>query len=62
MILATGFRVHDYFSPMQIIGKNNENILKTWIEKEPRSFYGIAFSATPNHFALLGPNTVSDIS
>lgn len=58
LILATGFKVHEYFSPLQIIGQRGENILQLWIDKEPRSYYGIVFSSTPNLFALLGPNTV----
>lgn len=58
LILATGFKVHDYFSPMQVYGKGGEDILRSWIDKEPRSFYGIALSSTPNLFVLLGPNTV----
>lgn len=59
MIIATGFKVHDYFSPLQLFGKCGEDILQSWIDKEPRSYYGIAFSSTPNLFALLGPNTVT---
>jgi len=42
---------------MHVYGKGGENVLKTWTDKEPRSFYGIVFSSAPNHFALLGPNT-----
>ncbi|XP_037030697.1 FAD-binding monooxygenase ktnD-like isoform X1 [Bradysia coprophila] len=58
LILATGFKVLEYWGPMQIFGKNSHNVLQSWIDKEPRSYYGIAFSSAPNLFALLGPNTV----
>ncbi|KAG4072847.1 hypothetical protein HA402_002590 [Bradysia odoriphaga] len=57
LILATGFKVHEYFSPMRIFGKDGQSVLQTWVDKEPRSYYGIVFSYMPNLFALLGPNT-----
>jgi len=57
LILATGFRVHDYFGPHEIFGKNKENILAKWKSTVPRAYYGIVCSSTPNLFYLLGPNT-----
>ncbi|KAJ6640763.1 Baeyer-Villiger monooxygenase [Pseudolycoriella hygida] len=30
LILATGFLVHGYFAPLQVFGKDGENILQTW--------------------------------
>lgn len=47
---------------MQVTGKNSANILQKWKESEPRLYYGIVSSETPNHFVLLGPNTVSEKS
>ncbi|KAG4072860.1 hypothetical protein HA402_002603 [Bradysia odoriphaga] len=57
LIMATGFKVHDYCSPMQVFGKDGQNLLQSWVDKEPRSYYGIVFNSSPNLFALLGPNT-----
>lgn len=59
LILATGFRVQDFFAPMQITGKGSTNVLEKWKETQPRMYYGIVSSETPNQFVLLGPNTVS---
>ncbi|KAJ6640762.1 Baeyer-Villiger monooxygenase, partial [Pseudolycoriella hygida] len=58
LILATGFRVSDYFGPLEVIGKGGKNILKSWMDDRPRSYYGVSFCDTPNYFYLLGPNTV----
>lgn len=58
LILATGYKIQEYFSPMKIFGKGGENVLQTWMEKHPRSYYGITYSPAPNLFALLGPSTV----
>jgi len=57
LILATGFRVHDYFGPLEIYGKNSENILAKWKSTTPKAYYGIVTSKTPNLYYLLGPNT-----
>lgn len=59
LILATGFRVQDFFAPMEVSGKKSVDVLKKWKQSEPKMFYGIVSSETPNHFTLLGPNTVS---
>lgn len=58
LILATGFRVHDYFAPMEIIGRNEENILQSWKENGPSGYLGITSNSTPNLFTLLGPGSV----
>ncbi len=60
LILATGFLVQDFFAPMEITGKDSVNILQKWKQSEPRLYYGVVSSQTPNHFTLLGPNTVSE--
>jgi len=57
LILATGFLVQDFFAPLQVTGTNSTNILQKWKESEPRLYYGIVSSETPNYFVLLGPNT-----
>ncbi|XP_037037233.1 FAD-binding monooxygenase ktnD-like [Bradysia coprophila] len=57
LILATGFNVQHYYSPIQIFGKDGQDVVKTWVDAEPRSYCGIISSSAPNLFALLGPNT-----
>lgn len=57
LILATGYRVQDYFSPLKLYGLNSEDILETWKTGSPSHYLGIMSSSTPNSFALLGPNT-----
>ncbi|CAL8088144.1 unnamed protein product [Orchesella dallaii] len=57
LILATGYKAHDYFAPMNIIGKNSEDILHTWKTDSPKTYLGTVCSSLPNYFSLLGPNT-----
>ncbi|XP_037040358.1 baeyer-Villiger monooxygenase-like isoform X2 [Bradysia coprophila] len=57
LILATGFQVSNFFGPLEVIGKGGKNILQSWIDDRPRSYYGVSFSDTPNYFYLFGPNT-----
>lgn len=59
LILATGFRVHDYFAPMEIFGLKSEDILKKWKAEGPSGYLGTTSSCMPNHFMLLGPGSVS---
>jgi len=58
LVLGTGFLNQDYFAPMNITGKNSENILDCF-RNDPRYYLGMTCSNTPNLFALLGPNSVS---
>jgi len=57
LVLATGYRITDYFAPMDIIDKNGEHVLKKWKKDAPSLFMGIASHALPNLFILYGPNT-----
>jgi hypothetical protein len=59
LVLATGFRITDYFSPLEIIDKNGDNVLTSWKKDTPSLFMGIASHNLPNLFILYGPNTVS---
>jgi hypothetical protein len=58
LILATGFKYQDYFDPMKIVGKDSMELVSTWKQGRPSSYLGILSSTAPNHFILLGPNTV----
>lgn len=55
--MATGFRITDYFAPMEIIDKNGDNVLPQWKKDAPSLFLGIASHNLPNLFILYGPNT-----
>jgi len=57
LILCTGFRVQEYFSPMEVRVRNNVNALDAWRPSGPQSYFGITCHGAPNHFILLGPNT-----
>ena len=56
IVFGTGFRVSDYLSPIQIIGRGGAELNDTW-KKSMRNYLGIAVSGFPNLFLLLGPNT-----
>jgi len=58
LVLATGYKVQDFFSPLQITGRKGENILKTWVTTTPRNYMGIVSNSMPNHFMLLGPYSI----
>lgn len=58
LILATGFKVQEFFQPLQIIGKGGLNILQTWKDDKPITYGGMCSNSMPNMFFLLGPNTV----
>ncbi|CAL8069130.1 unnamed protein product [Orchesella dallaii] len=57
LILATGFKVQDFFAPLNITSKGGEDLLKKWKKEGPCAYMGIACHSTPNAFFILGPNT-----
>jgi len=57
LILATGFKVQDFFDPMQIKGKDDIDVMQAWKKEGPQTYFGICTSIAPNMFILLGPNT-----
>jgi len=64
LILATGYRVQDLWSPLVVRGRSKSDIdVITVIKARGVSHYlGIVNSELPNAFLLLGPNTVSIIN
>lgn len=58
LILCTGFKVQDFFSPMQIVGQHGVDLMAEWKASRPETFYGLTCTHTPNLFFLLGPNSV----
>ncbi|OXA47564.1 baeyer-Villiger monooxygenase [Folsomia candida] len=57
LILATGFKVQEFFSPLEIRVKGGMDLMELWREKGPSAYMGICSSVAPNWFMLLGPNT-----
>ncbi|ODM93447.1 Baeyer-Villiger monooxygenase [Orchesella cincta] len=55
LILATGFDIHEYFGPMEIVGRKGENILRKWKVDKPSIYLGIASHLMPNLFFIHGP-------
>jgi cation diffusion facilitator CzcD-associated flavoprotein CzcO len=56
IIFGTGFRVVDYVSAMQIVGRDGHDLNDVWRESV-RNYLGITVSGFPNLFLLMGPNT-----
>jgi cation diffusion facilitator CzcD-associated flavoprotein CzcO len=56
IIYATGFKVVDYLSSMQIVGTGGRELNAEW-RSQVRNYLGINVSGFPNLFLLMGPNT-----
>ena len=56
IVLATGFRAHDYMRPMQIAGRGGIKLDDAWADG-PRAYRMTAIPGFPNLFTVLGPNS-----
>jgi cation diffusion facilitator CzcD-associated flavoprotein CzcO len=56
LVLATGFRSHDFVAPMEIAGEDGRTLAEEWGDV-PRAYLGITVPGFPNLFLLYGPNT-----
>lgn len=56
IILATGFRTHDYMRPMTVVGRGGLTIDEAWRDG-PRAYRMTAIPGFPNLFTVLGPNS-----
>jgi cation diffusion facilitator CzcD-associated flavoprotein CzcO len=56
LVLATGFRSHDFVAPMEIAGEDGRTLVDAWGDV-PRAYLGITVPGFPNLFLLYGPNT-----
>ena len=56
LILATGFRTHNYMRPMNLRGRDGLDIDDAW-SKGPRAYRMTAIPGFPNFFTVLGPNS-----
>ncbi|MFT3660422.1 MAG: NAD(P)/FAD-dependent oxidoreductase [Gordonia sp. (in: high G+C Gram-positive bacteria)] len=56
IVLATGFRAHDYMRPMRITGREGIALDDAWADG-PRAYRMTAIPGFPNLFTVLGPNS-----
>ncbi|MBV8976735.1 MAG: NAD(P)/FAD-dependent oxidoreductase [Alphaproteobacteria bacterium] len=56
IIYATGFRVTDWLSHVDIRGRGGRKLIDDW-KDGAAAYYGVAVNGYPNMFLLLGPNT-----
>ncbi|HXS43282.1 MAG TPA: NAD(P)/FAD-dependent oxidoreductase, partial [Solirubrobacteraceae bacterium] len=56
LVLATGFRAHDFVAPMEIVGVDERTLADEWAGV-PRAYLGLTVPGFPNLFLLYGPNT-----
>jgi cation diffusion facilitator CzcD-associated flavoprotein CzcO len=56
ILYATGFRVTDWLSHVDIRGRGGRALIDDW-QGGASAYYGVAVNGYPNMFLLLGPNT-----
>jgi cation diffusion facilitator CzcD-associated flavoprotein CzcO len=56
LVLATGFRTHDFVAPMEISGREGRTLAEEWRDVA-RAYLGMSVPGFPNMFLLYGPNT-----
>jgi cation diffusion facilitator CzcD-associated flavoprotein CzcO len=56
LVLATGFKAHNYMRPMNLRGRDGVSIDDAWA-KGPRGYRMTAIPGFPNFFTVLGPNS-----
>ena len=56
IVLATGFKAHNFMRPMEMIGEKGLTIDEAW-EQGAQAHRSIAMPGFPNFFMLVGPNS-----
>ncbi len=56
LVLATGFKTHDFVAPMEIVGREGQSLAEEWGDVA-RAYLGMSVPSFPNMFLLYGPNT-----
>jgi cation diffusion facilitator CzcD-associated flavoprotein CzcO len=56
IVLATGFRAHEYLSTYQVRGENGVELHEAWSDGA-EAFLGMMVPGFPNFFIMFGPNT-----
>jgi len=56
LILATGYRAHDYMRPIQIVGEDGVELDDVWA-RGPFGYRTLAIPGFPNLFMIMGPHS-----
>ena len=56
LVLATGFRTHDFMRPMTVIGRDDVRLNDVWAKATP-AYRSVSIPGFPNYFMLIGPNS-----
>jgi 4-hydroxyacetophenone monooxygenase len=56
LVYATGFRVNDMVSSLEVVGRNGVELKKWWADR-PAAYLGMTVPEFPNFFLLYGPGT-----
>jgi cation diffusion facilitator CzcD-associated flavoprotein CzcO len=56
LVLATGFKSHEFVAPMEIAGAGGRTLAQEWAGVA-RAYLGVTVPGFPNLFLLYGPNT-----
>jgi 4-hydroxyacetophenone monooxygenase len=56
IIIGCGFRVQEYFWPVDYVGRGGATLSELWKRDGARSYKGLALPGMPNFFVLYGPN------
>ena len=60
IILANGFELTTWLSPLKVIGKGGAIMQEVWDERGgPQAYMGTAMDGFPNFFMIFGPNTAT---
>ena len=57
LVLATGFRTHEYMRPLELINAQGLSLSSLWDERGPHAYNSLAIPQFPNFFLLGGPNS-----
>jgi 4-hydroxyacetophenone monooxygenase len=57
IVLATGFKANDFLWPMEVRGRNGQQLDQLWEKDGARAYLGAMLPGFPNFFMLYGPNT-----
>lgn len=56
LVLATGFKSHEFVAPMEITGVAGRRLSEEW-RPVPKAYLGMSVPGFPNMFLIYGPNT-----
>ena len=55
IVLATGFKAHQFMRPMEVIGRDRVTLEEAWARR-PSAYKSVSIPGFPNLFLLNGPN------